>query len=396
MPNSRHFTLTLLLWAILVATLPALAPAAPSSGAHASAQVLIDKALAFLKTQQRPNGTWLRSDREPPAISAVVLRAFAQNPATAKADFVKKGLDQLVSLQKPDGGIYSNMLPNYNTAIAISALVAADDPAYKPVIDKAVNYLKSVQFNDTITAPDGKKIDAGHPFYGGWGYGNSGRNARPDLSNTAVVLESLHEAGVKADDPVFQKAMKFVSRTQNNSETNDLKWAGNDGGFVYSINASGQGESAAGEYTGADGKALVRSYGSMTYGALKSMIYAGLEKGDPRVKAAWDWISKNWTVDENPGMRANDPSSARAGVFYYYQTLAKALDASDKPTITDPQGREHDWRIELIDELSKQQQPDGSFVGMKNWMEDNPILATAMATLALEDAARDLKEHPAK
>ena len=43
----------------------------------------------------------------------------------------------------------------------------------------------------------------------------------------------------------------------------------------------------AGEYTGADGKRMLRSYGSMTYAGLKSMIFAGVGPDDPRVKAAY-------------------------------------------------------------------------------------------------------------
>ena len=49
------------------------------------------------------------------------------------------------------------------------------------------------------------------------------------------------------------------------------------------------------------------------------MIYAGVTKDDPRVKAAYEWIQKHYTLDENPGMGGN-------GLYYYYHTFAKALD----------------------------------------------------------------------
>jgi squalene-hopene/tetraprenyl-beta-curcumene cyclase len=207
-----------------------------------------------------------------------------------------------------------------------------------------------------------------------------------------MALDALHDAGVDCSDPAFQNAMKFVSRLQNHSETNDQAWAGNDGGFVYAL--ANNGESFAGEYQGADGKRMLRSYGSMTYAGLKSMIYAGLTKDDPRVRAAWDWISKNWTLDENPGMRLNSPDVAKHGLYYYYHTLGRALNAYDQPIITDPQGNKHDWRVELIDKLVSLQQEDGSWVGEQRWMENNPVLTTSYSIHALQEALQDLSEHP--
>ena len=54
------------------------------------------------------------------------------------------------------------------------------------------------------------------------------------MSNTQMALDALHDAGLKPDDPAYKAAIKFVSRLQNSSETNDQSWSGNDGGFIYS------------------------------------------------------------------------------------------------------------------------------------------------------------------
>jgi squalene-hopene/tetraprenyl-beta-curcumene cyclase len=199
---------------------------------------------------------------------------------------------------------------------------------------------------------------------------------------------------VKPEDPAYQRALKFVSRLQNNSETNEQSWAGNDGGFVYGPGDKRSGESMAGEYTAPDGSRRLRSYGSMTYAGLKSFIYAGLTKDDPRVRAAWDWISKNWTLDENPGMSAAGADKAQQGLYYYYHTLARALNEYDQPVITDAQGKPHDWRLELIEQLASLQNPDGSWTGDKRWMEDNPVLTTSYVVLALQEAQKDLRQHP--
>jgi squalene-hopene/tetraprenyl-beta-curcumene cyclase len=377
-------SLRLMAAALMLAAAP-VAFAAEQTPAE-KAKAITDKGLAFLKSRQQPDGSWQTSPRDPPGISGLVLRGFAQDPASGpKADFVKKGFDHLLSYQKPDGGIYADMLSNYNTAIAVSALAAAKDPAYRGTIDKAVEYLKGVQV----------KGDPADPSVGGASYGGKGRDGKPqraDLSNTHLFIEALRDAGLKPDDPAFKEAIKFVSRSQNRSETNDQKWAGNDGGFIYTP-ADG-GNSNAGEYTEPDGARRLRSYGLMTYAGLKSMVYAGLTKDDPRVKAAWDWITKNWTLEENPGMRALGPDKAKAGMYFYYHTLAVALHAYGEPTIVDPKGAKHDWRVEFIDKMASLQNPDGSFIGDRSWMENNPTLATSYVVLAMQAVQRDLAERP--
>jgi squalene-hopene/tetraprenyl-beta-curcumene cyclase len=381
----------------LITFSPATVRAAAEGGAvDARVQATIDRGLAFLKSQQKLDGGW-QKENDPPAITAIALKAFAQDPKTgANADFVKKGYDKLLTYQLDNGGIYQDLLANYNTSIAISALAAANNPGFKERIDKAVAYIKGIQWTDkTGAGPKGETVkDDKNNWWGGWGYSRAGR---PDLSNAQIAIEALENAGLKKDDPAFQNALKFVTRNQNNSETNDQKFAGNDGGFVYS--PANDGESPAGVFVGADGKRVVRSYGSMTYAGLKSMIYAGLSKDDPRVKGAWDWIGKTYTVDVNPGFLTNDPKNgdmSHYGVFYYYHTMARALNVYDEPTITDSKGVKHDWRVELADKLASLQKPDGSWAGEKKWFEDNGVLTTAYAILALQEIQADLKQHPAK
>ena len=109
------------------------------------------------------------------------------------------------------------------------------------------------------------------------------------------------------DDPAFKKASIFVSRCQNlKGEYNDQPWAGkiNDGSFIYSAAAGGSTKVV--DKPEADGS--LPGYGSMTYAGIKSLIYCGVAKDDPRIKKAYEWIQKNYTVDSNPGMpKAREP-----------------------------------------------------------------------------------------
>jgi squalene-hopene/tetraprenyl-beta-curcumene cyclase len=252
---------------------------------------------------------------------------------------------------------------------------------YQEQLDKAVAFLKQMQWTTGALGPKGERIEGEKSsWYGGWGYNNHGR---PDLSNAQFSIQALHDSGLKPDDPAFQAAICFLQRTQNSSATNDQPWAGDDGGFIYSP-ADG-GDSEATSYTGPDGQKRWRSYGSMTYAGLKSMIYAGLSKDDRRVQAAVNWARAHWTLDENPGMKDNEPGQARHGLYYYLYVFAHALHAYGEPIITDEQGVKHDWRAEFVTKVTALQNPDGSWSGEKRWMEDNPVLVTAYIVLALEE-----------
>src|SRR6185369_17159796 len=127
---------------------------------------------------------------------------------------------------------------------------------------------------------------------------------RPDLSNVQMALEALSASGLEKGNAAYQRALIFLSRCQNRSESNNIAIpagsgtvvSGNDGGSAYA-----PGDSKAGFIDLGNGKKAPRSYGSMTYALLKSFIFAGLPKDDERMKACWGWLKKNYTLDVNPG-----------------------------------------------------------------------------------------------
>jgi squalene-hopene/tetraprenyl-beta-curcumene cyclase len=74
------------------------------------------------------------------------------------------------------------------------------------------------------------------------------------------------------------------------------------------------------------------------------------------------------------------------GLYYYYHTFAKALDAVGKDVIEDGDGAKHDWRAELTAELAERQQSNGSWINeaSSRWLEGDPNLGTAYVLLALD------------
>lgn len=346
----------------------------------------VDRAMAFFAAKQQDDGGWHGPlDRSDPAITALVTKTFLQHPNYGREHpIAQRGLRFVLKYQQPDGGIYDPKLGyrNYGTSVALMALAAANDPGLHEQLCDAQDFIKAGQWTEGKTDADGEAVTTEHVWYGGFGYG---KHKRPDLSNTQMALEALHQSGLPADDPTYQKALEFVVRSQMRSQSNDQDFADHatDGGFIYSPHNGG--ESKAGT-TEVNGHTVLRSYGSMTYAGFKSMLYADVSRDDPRVKAAWDWIRRYYTLESNPNMPG---AQSKEGLYYYYHVFAKALDAWGEPFIEDAAGVKHDWRVELADHLIAEQRADGSWVNEADrWQEGNPNLVTAYAVLALQTITR--------
>ena len=300
-----------------------------------------------------------------PAVTALAVTALAKSGTPADAPAIERGIRYLMTFRQADGGIHQIDSPvgNYESSIALMACNA--DGRYTREIKGVEAFLKGLQWDEG----EGKGPE--DPAFGGAGYG---KKSRPDLSNTAFLIEALREAGTSADDPAIQKALAFVSRTQNlPGPHNTLPMAEKnpDGGFYYT--PFGEGESQAGQTP----QGGLRSYGSMTYAGLKSMIYAGVDRDDPRVKAALEWLRRHYTFEENPGL-------GTAGAYYFLQTASKSLAVLGEDRFVDAAGKEHDWRNELATVLVSRQRGDGAWVNENaRWMEDNANLVTSYALLAL-------------
>ena len=209
--------------------------------------------------------------------------------------------------------------------------------------------------------------------YGGAGYGRS--KTRPDLSNTSFLLDALQAAGDSSEDEAVKLRAHFrlaLPELANRIQHHAVRRQSERRRLL--LHALRRRPSGAGGTTEDGG---LRSYGSMTYAGLKSMIYCGLKKDDKRVAAAVDWIKKNYDLSSNPGM-------GQKGVFYGYHTFAKALKALGGDTFTDAKGVAHPWKAELVAELAKRQREDGSWVNTdKTFMEGDPNLVTAYVLLTL-------------
>lgn len=338
--------------------------AEPPAPVKAQAQSAVNKGVAYLKSVQEADGSWSHY----PATTALAVTALLRNGRSeAKDPATAKGIQYLLKNVKPNGAIYSDenpstALPNYNTCLALVALSLTKNPSYKPTIQKAQKYLEKSQFDEE------EGINPTDPMYGGVGYGS--RQDRPDLSNLQSSLEALVDTGTNKNSPVFKKAITFLQRVQARKESNDQPWvdaSDNDGGFIY--------DSKGRSNNDADGKP--HSYASMTYAGLKSYLYAGVSKTDPRAQAAYDWLRGKYSVTENPGM-------GQMGLYYYYHTMAKTLEVYGQKMLKDKTGKSHDWASDIASQLAATQRKNGSwFNDNPRWWEDQPALVTSYSLITL-------------
>ncbi|MCB9915337.1 MAG: hypothetical protein H6828_09330 [Planctomycetes bacterium] len=330
------------------------------------------------------DGLWGAPGHPDLGLTAMVLGALEELPTPRDARVQKvidDGLKWLVAHQDADGAIHDGKLKNYLTSASILALAKSGDPQWAPNIAKARDFVVRLQ------ADEGEGYSDGDLYYGGIGYGD---DERPDLSNLQMALEALDAAGMTSKDEAFRRALKFLERVQNRSESNDTRLekggtvihSGDDGGAGYA-----PADSKAGFETLADGTKVPRSYGSMSYALLRGYVFVGLSKDDPRMQAAWKWVREHYTLDVNPGFeQAEDPSASYQGLFYYFHSMAKALDLYGEEVIVDGQGKSHAWRRQLCGRLvAMQRKDDGSWLNENSprWWEGNPVMATAYALLTL-------------
>ena len=342
----------------------------------------IEHGAKFLYQNQNATGWW--TDSNLPALTGLALVALeTANVSELDEKYEserRRAYDYLVSLAKPDGSIHDGRLINYNTACSLMALSVSGDSNYRSLIEKARAYISGSQIDL------GKRGEQDNPNDGGVGYNDKYNHS--DMNNTLMAIEAmrLSESAIRQKDQgrkplkhdLDWKALEhFLASCQNLPELSDNPNLSNQpedrGGFIYH-----PGESKAGEVSDKKTKRVaLRSYGSISYAGMMSFAYARVSKNDDRVSAVIDWLSKNYTLDENPGM-------GQEGLYYYFHLMSKALTAHGVKNLKGPDSKSIDWRNQLASKLIALQNEDGSWKNSnKRWMEGDSNLTTSYVLIAL-------------
>lgn len=331
----------------------------------------------WLAGAQQEDGHWSTADQ--PAVTALALVALQTEESLARVEKIRKGYDFLLTHVHEDGSVHNGKgLVNYNTSIALLAFASSKENRFADQIVRGRKYLASTQIDQ------GTKGALDTPFDGGVGYGS--KYDHSDMGNTLQALEAMYYTKGRAPegsaDLDWKAAIHFLQNCQNLPAHNKQAWASDDpqnkGGFVYY-----PGHSMAGTNSLPGGRIALRSYGSISYAGLLSYVYADLGKEDPRVSAVYDWLQKNYTLEENPGMGPQ-------GLYYYFHTMAKALAALEIDELPTREGSVK-WREKLALRLINLQRSNGSWENDNGrWWEKDPALVTSYALLTLRIVSRDL------
>ena len=314
----------------------------------------LTRAAHYLWAQQAADGGFHSTAygllRPGQSLTPFVLGALLRVPdaaVSAPAGAVDRAIAFIRRHTSPDGAVGLTGgdadYPNYATALAVDALVAAQRRSWTTDIAPMVAQLRAQQFSEANGwTPE-------HPAYGGWGMGGAIRRppdaGHVDLSMTRFVLEALRASGVGASDPAMTRARVFLERAQSH-----------DGGFFFSpvlpaLNKAGRG------VTG------FVSYGTATADGVLALKASGVPDSHDRIARGIAWLDRNHRSDQVPGFDEDERPHASwsAGLRFYYAAAISRVRPQQ--------------RVRL-----PEQADDGSFRNTNSLVkEDDPLIATTFA-----------------
>ncbi|MFX0013192.1 MAG: hypothetical protein ACFFB2_02935 [Promethearchaeota archaeon] len=282
-------------------------------GTIPSPESTITKGLAWLRTQQNPDGSW---DYQPgqeygrPGMAALAALCFIQ-AGLAYDQVVEDAIGYLqntFSFDQDDGrSIYHS---TYETAMATTTLLAYNatlpgyDSALDSLIDDAIAWLVYTQNDETWS------VDLSDPWYGGWRYGDDHQSSDLSVSQWAILTLSTYEnfnpGGLDPFDPnLWDKVDIFVRRCRGGYDEEGI-WR-YDGGFTYTPSTEDWRDWGS------------SSYGSMTAAGIWGLYLSGSEPNDPDILSALDWINNSGQIV------GGNPHSGRSFEYYWYLSASKAF-----------------------------------------------------------------------
>lgn len=383
---------------LLVGLSPAVCDAETST--HKAA---LERAANFLWSKQSDDGSW-RSEyygvmRSGQSLTPLVLHALMQSidslssdeagNARRAAQFIIEHLDAHGAVGRSDLDVLE--YPVYSTAYAVESLQRIQTyrellgPAGWEAIRRMQKFLISAQYQES------HGFQPADAAYGSWGFNTPVRRGvvgHLDIAHTRKALTALQTwqdrdalQQAQARSKYFLLLMQkhrdaTAQQPQPSSSRDDATAATFDGGFYFSPTALSANKALYDEE-----HQSWRSYATATCDGILALQAAGVEPSDPRLTAALEWLRRHADVDYPQGVPTDHPEPWGDAIrFYHYAVRAEVYRRFNFPA-TD--------KTQLVEAVIHRQQPDGSFVNTDSPLmkEDDPLVATALAVIALANCA---------
>ncbi len=338
----------------------------------------IDRGNQWLIDRQDTSGFWFDSNQ--PSTTAYALMALQRDPeeyhAALKKTVIENGYRYLNSCVQKNGGIYTQESRRLiDTPMTMLALSMRSHESQKETVQDARKFLAK-ELESMIAEKGGdKKRDDDSKL---------GSAAESGLLTMVHGLEALRftlQFSEQSEDvflkPSREMMLSFLGQHQypvagaEDVQLMDLQSL--RGGFV--AQSLMEPKKMATLKKGAEWPLPSGSYG---FAGLLSYLYLDVGLEDERVEGIQDWLIRNYTLKQNPGLGQKE-------IYFYYLTMAKAWTALKIHRVPFGQASWEDWRHAMALRLMNLQQVDGSWSNRGGEaLEESTVLSTSYALIALE------------
>ena len=267
-------------------------------------QDLINKGLHWLLNEQDAGGYWSASTEyngeqwNAPSVASTAMAVISLiNNGTVSSNVVD-AVNWILSQRNLATGSIFHQSQNQTDVVETTWAILALE-AYNGTLSTF-----NTTINDAITAAEAWLISAqyqigyiyyeeGQPqlvtenslVYGGWSPRANYTDEPVDLQVTSMALFALFFGDASVSSEPFERARMFISRAQNDLQTNPFGLKTNDGGFLGIPSRQ------------------IGSVGSATGAGAFAMALSGAAQTNPNgFRAALNWINNNFIVDEHVGV----------------------------------------------------------------------------------------------
>ncbi len=334
------------------------APAAQAPAKQAESLVALDAAIErgakWLRVRQGADGAFqpaVRKEVCPVALTAMALWSLRFDGAHGFEDEAAiRSVRYLLAHRQSNGGIYDPQrgLAVYTTGVstrALAALGARDDlPELAPALRDANLFAYQKGVPESIVDVDGKPAT----------------NATQAAELARGLLKTESNASAEK-----RRALEFLSHCNSDATRPALR-----------SRAPGWAQPGA-------------AIDSFAYEDLLPYVYLDVAPDHQIAIRALASLKASFTVDVNPDLtKRYGPGGFQVGtqgLYYYYLIAAKTLAVHRLKSLQMSDGTQRECVRELIQKLIRLQQPDGSWMNTDaRWWEDEPVLVTCYALIALE------------